>query len=345
MAAMLTPTFILQIIEEIFQHAYPGVEGVLQGTQGATIPGAQPVANIENLEVKASLAVDGVLEGLAYITHKVSCELTCKCSGGGDSNATTMAILNMLSNYQWDAKLPDIVEHSAALKSRFDAINNLIMAVMDVTRRIMEFKKLPAQYISEDQPPLSVAKTHIPTAVYWTIKSIVACAAQLTSLLGMNYEIILATTVETWEITSTTHKLVNISEHLRGELERCYLHIEEKMHIEYYRMLVHLFEITHFDNMKILKALIYIKDDILPLEVGNVHTRASIEVLRRKTVLLLLSDLDVSHEELLVLSHIYMESRARPELQYEIVWLPIIERAAVEWNGERERRSSRSYKQ
>lgn len=45
------------------------------------------------------------------------------------------------------------------------------------------------------------------------------------------------------------------------------------MHIEYYKMLVHLFEITHFDNMKILKALIYIKDDILPLEVGNVHTR------------------------------------------------------------------------
>nr|GMD63509.1 protein SIEVE ELEMENT OCCLUSION B-like [Ipomoea batatas] len=88
--------------------------------------------------------------------------------------------------------------------------------------------------------------------------------------------------------------------------------------------------------MKILKALIYIKDDILPLEVGNVHTRASIEVLRRKIVLLLLSDLDVSHEELLVLSHIYMESRARPELQYEIVWLPIIERAAVEWNEERE---------
>lgn len=53
-------------------------------------------------------------------------------------------------------------------------------------------------------------------------------------------------------------------------------------------------------------------------------------------MLVLLSDLDVSHEELLVLSHIYMESRARPELQYEIVWLPIIERAAVEWNEERE---------
>nr|GMD66222.1 protein SIEVE ELEMENT OCCLUSION B-like [Ipomoea batatas] len=161
-------------IEEIFQHAYPGVEGVLQGTQGATIPGAQPVANIEKLEVKASLAVDGVLEGLAYITHKVSCELFAS-----HPLAKSVGILK---------QLPDIVEHSAALKSRFDAINNLIMAVMDVTRRIMEFKKLPAQYISEDQPPLSVAKTHIPTAVYWTIKSIVACAAQLTSLLGMNYE-------------------------------------------------------------------------------------------------------------------------------------------------------------
>lgn len=51
---------------------------IFQSTQGAIIPGTQPVASIEKLEEKASLAVDGVLEGLAYITHKVSCEVTIK---------------------------------------------------------------------------------------------------------------------------------------------------------------------------------------------------------------------------------------------------------------------------
>ncbi|RAL47553.1 hypothetical protein DM860_011291 [Cuscuta australis] len=355
---------ILQVIQEIFQQAnYPGV---VESTNNMA-------TSIAKLEEKATMAVDGILEGLSFITHKVSCELQCRCSGGGDTNAATMAILNMLSNYQWDAKVvltlaafaiaygefwlvaqlfatnplaksvailkqvPDIVEHALPLKSCFDAVNNVIRAVVEVTRRIMEFKRLPANYISDDQPPLSVAITHIPTAVYWTIKSIVACSAQLTSLLGINYESLLATTMETWEITSTTHKLVHISDHLKEQLQICNQHIEEKMHIEYYRMVVHLFEISHFDNMKIIKALIYNKDDILPLEVGTTHTRASIEVLRRKTVLLLLSDLDISDEELSVLSNIYEESRTKPELQYEIVWLPILERpttATMGWNTE-----------
>lgn len=135
-----------------------------------------------------------------------------------------MAILGMLSGYQWDAKLvislaafsvtygefwlvaqmfanhplaksvailkqlPDIMEHHASLKSRFDAINELIKAILEVTKIIIEFKKLPSQYITDDQPPLSIAITHIPTAVYWTVKSIVACASQLTTLHGMSYE-------------------------------------------------------------------------------------------------------------------------------------------------------------
>lgn len=130
----------------------------------------------------------------------------------------------MLSSYQWDTKLvltlasfsiiygefwlvaqkfathplakmvallkqlPDIIEHAAALKSRFDAINNLLKAILDITKCIIEFKRLPSQYISEDQPSMSVAFAYFPTAVYWTIKSIVACASQLTSLLGMSNE-------------------------------------------------------------------------------------------------------------------------------------------------------------
>ncbi|KAI8022286.1 Protein SIEVE ELEMENT OCCLUSION B [Camellia lanceoleosa] len=130
----------------------------------------------------------------------------------------------MLSNYSWDAKvvispapfvvnygefwlvtqlvtsnqlaksvallkqLPDIIEHGSTLKSRFDAIKNLIKVLFDVTKCIVQFKELPLQYVSPDTTPMSTPLTHIPTATYWTIRSMVACASQITSLLGMSYE-------------------------------------------------------------------------------------------------------------------------------------------------------------
>lgn len=135
-----------------------------------------------------------------------------------------MALLNILSSYSWDAKvvialaafavsygefflvilqyptnhlaksisllkqLPNIVEHSSALKSRCDVLNNLIKAMMDVTKCVIAFRHLPQQYISAENPPLSTAIAHIPTAAYWTIRSIVACAAQIASFIGMSYE-------------------------------------------------------------------------------------------------------------------------------------------------------------
>lgn len=47
-------------------------------------------------------------------------------------------------------------------------------------------------------------------------------------------------------------------------------------------------------------------------------------------MLLLISDLDASEEELTILDHIYQKSRTRPEFQYEIVWVPIIDKS-IPW--------------
>lgn len=135
-----------------------------------------------------------------------------------------MVLLNTLSSYSWDAKvvltlaafavnfgefwlivqlcttnslaksvallkqLPDILEHAQMLKPHFDALNKLIKAMMDVTKCIVEFTELPPQYILSDVPPMSTAMAHIPTAAYWTIRSVVACAAQITSLVGLRHE-------------------------------------------------------------------------------------------------------------------------------------------------------------
>ena len=147
-----------------------------------------------------------------------------KCFGGGDAHATTVFVFNSVSAYTWDAKLvlalaafaigygefwltaqlhtinplaksvahlkqlPDILEHTDALKPRFDAISNLIRASLDVTKCIIEFKELPEEYISPDSPDLSVALAHIPTAVYWVIRSIIACTSQIIGLVGLGHE-------------------------------------------------------------------------------------------------------------------------------------------------------------
>ena len=62
---------------------------------------------------------------------------------------------------------------------------------------------------------------------------------------------------------------------------------------------------------------------ILTARIEQVH----VEVLKRKTVLLLISDLDISHEELVILDKIYRQSRGRAEFQYEIIWLPIVDKS------------------
>jgi hypothetical protein len=46
-------------------------------------------------------------------------------------------------------------------------------------------------------------------------------------------------------------------------------------------------------------------------------------------VLLLISDLDISHDEILILSHMTQKSQRPAEAQYEVIWLPILDRLTV----------------
>ncbi|PKI79122.1 hypothetical protein CRG98_000414 [Punica granatum] len=93
--------------------------------------------------------------------------------------AKSMAILK---------QLPVIMKQSGPLKPKFDALNNLIKAMLEVTWCVLQLKELPSPYISHDDPALSAAMSHVPTAVYWTIRSAVACATQITALTSMGHE-------------------------------------------------------------------------------------------------------------------------------------------------------------
>ncbi|WOL12795.1 hypothetical protein Cni_G21563 [Canna indica] len=349
---------LLRLIEDILQRATPTVV-------------TSPQAHLEHVEDKVHRAeVVGMLEALAYTVHRISCEITCKCSGGGDAHATTLAVFNSLSHYTWDAKvvialaafaasygefwltaqlqtvnplarsvsilkqLPDILEHTDALRPRFDALNNLVKAMLDVTKCIIQFRELPSEYVSPDTPDMARAMAHIPTAVYWTIRGVIACASQIIALIGLGHEYISSTT-EVWELSSLAHKLNNIFGHLAKQLQLCLLYIAERKQIEAYQTLVRLFDMPHIDNIRILRALMHSKDD-LPLINCATKSRASVDVLRRKIVMLFISDLDITHEELFVLIQIYNDThQGKVERNYEVVWLPMVDRHAP-WDAAKE---------
>ncbi|KAK3413104.1 protein SIEVE ELEMENT OCCLUSION B [Eucalyptus grandis] len=347
---------LLLLVEDILNRA----------TLTASTPtmGSLYAEHMEDKGYQASF--NAVLDVLSYTIERISCELSAKALTGGEAHSTTLAICSMLAPFSWDAKLvltlaafafnygefwllaqiyttnqlaksmailkqlPMIMEHSGALKSRFDALNGLIQAMLKVTRCVVDLKDLPSAYISSEAPALSAAMAHVPTAVYWTIRSAVACASQITSLTSYGIEYISSTT-EAWELSTMDHKLKNIYEHLQKQIDICKQYIDEKRDIEAYQTLLNLFETIHIDNMKVLKALIYPKDDILPLVEGTSKKRVNLEVLRRRNVLLLISGLDISQDELSILEQIHSESKAHASRhdihQYELVWIPLVERA------------------
>ncbi|GMP82576.1 hypothetical protein CsSME_00036819 [Camellia sinensis var. sinensis] len=295
---------LLYVIEDILHHAtspsFPGL-----GLAEATLP------QVDVLNDSTVLSgISDMVELLAQTINVTLIEISYKCSWGLDSHTITLALFNILSSFSWDAKvvialaafsiyygrfwlvlgsnalassmvlltqltqLPDMIKRTDSLKPKFEAITNLIKVMLDVTKCIVDFKELPSQYVVLNPPEMVAATASISIAVYWTLRSIVACALQLKYFNGMRLEH-MAKTEQNWDLSSLAQKLTNIHNHLQNQLDLCVQFSEGD--IERFERLMHLFKTTHIDNQKILKALIYAKDN---------H-----DVLRRKNVLLLISNL------------------------------------------------------
>ncbi|KAL8160121.1 hypothetical protein V2J09_001658 [Rumex salicifolius] len=242
---------------------------------------------------------------LSIITERISSELASRRWGAttSDAHETSMAVLQLLSHYSWEAKvvfsltafamsygefwllsqiftsnslaksmamlkqIPVAMEHTGSYKNIFEAVDDLIRAMLDVTDCIIQFKELPPVYFSETDPAAKAARTHVPIAVYWTIRSAVTAASQITALTNL------------------------------GELEA----------YEMIRKVI--YNMIHVDNMSVLSRIVHL------------------DVLRRKNVLLLISDLSISSDELSILEQIYNDSKIHA---YDILWLPIVDQT-MEW--------------
>ncbi|CAH1437735.1 unnamed protein product [Lactuca virosa] len=302
---------------------------------------------------------------LSHVIEKLASEMSLRCLSVGDGHTTALALFHMVGNFHWDAKLvltlaafalnhgdfcllaqiyssnqlgssmailrqvPMIIENSASLKPRFDILNKLIRSVLELTRCIMQFKELPSMYVTPDVPTMAKALNTLPTAVYWSFRGIVSCAAQITSITSKGHEYGKSSLeLQSWELSTLIFKINNLHEFLKKQLVDCHRVVGERREMDFRNSFNKLFDTVHIDNMKILKILISPRDDNLPLFDGATKKRVSLEVLRKRNVLLLISGLDMSSDELSILEQIYSESRiqgTRLDALYEVVWMPIVD--------------------
>ncbi|XP_031475018.1 protein SIEVE ELEMENT OCCLUSION B-like [Nymphaea colorata] len=299
------------------------------------------------------------LGGLSYITQKIGCEITYKCSGGADQHATTMALLgDILSCYPWEGKVVLVLaayaiiygefwltemlyssdrlaksvarlkqlQHVDVVKPQFDKLNNLIKEMLELTWCITKFRDLPIDYIPRDSPAMATAQSHVIIAVYWVIMSVVTSVGQIIAMVGKSSKF--STTSGTWELPSLANKMNNIHNHLQKQFDKLFKFAEEKRLAESFGEIEQLFQTVHVDNMKVMRTffpeeLPFHHNESIP-RYGNSR---NVEMLRGKIVLLLFSDLEITDEDITCLTKAYKTEQPDQEkgkaARYEIVWVPI----------------------
>ncbi|XP_055960997.1 protein SIEVE ELEMENT OCCLUSION B-like [Mercurialis annua] len=296
-----------------------------------------------------------VEKGIAYNT-----------SSGEDVHATTFSIIfETLSGYSWEAililtltafalnygecwhlaliyssnqlgksmailkQVADVHKLSGLSAPPLEAVNDLVKAIMDVTRCIIEFQELGSQLDgSKDVEAYSAGLRQIPLTIYWIIRSVLASASQITSLTSLAFNYVISST-EKEELIFLTEKLNKKKKELKEQQNLCYPILDKATMNKRLGIIKSLLELPQVDNMNILRALIYYKDDQQPLIDGS-NRKVDLDVLRKKLILLLISDVDIPQEDINVVKQIYHKSRdegqiIKAENQFEIVWLPIVD--------------------
>ncbi|XP_048333005.1 protein SIEVE ELEMENT OCCLUSION B-like [Ziziphus jujuba] len=328
------------ITENILKRSTQIVDKLVQGSQ-------VHVENIDEKTPKPNFSVP-----LCKL-KEIGCELSCKAPGEDVAHKTTLAILNKLSTYPWEAKAVlalaafayeygdfwflaqnqhsdqlanslgilkrvPVLTKPAELQKRRQAVlelNNLIKATLQVIEIIFEFEKL-STYDPKDIPRLSIAMDHIPVDVYWSILTVVASSTKLTILTGDEDK--------PYDLSPYSQKIHYILNKLKIQLIVCRRQFEEA---EAYRKIRKIFQ-TPTEVMEVFRALTFTKDKPQPLIDGSSNKQVNIDVLRKKNVFLFISTLEITEEDISILKPIYEGTKT--DNNYKIVWFPLVE----QWTNE-----------
>ncbi|KFK37629.1 hypothetical protein AALP_AA3G008100 [Arabis alpina] len=264
-------------------------------------------------------------------------------------NTTTFSVLSLVSKYRWDAKLvlvlaalavkygvflllaetfatnqltkslalikqlPSIFSRQNALHQRLDKTRNLMQDMVDLTNTIIVIYQLPPNHIT------AAFTDHVPTAVYWIVRSVLICVSHISGVSGFKQDQIMSF-MEISEIHENSERLRKINAYLLEQLKKCHMAIEVGIVDEEYQELIQTFTtIIHIDVVPPLIRLLR-PIDFLYHGAGDSKRRVGINVLTQKHVLLLISDLENIEKELYILESLYTDAWQQ---SFEILWVPV----------------------
>ncbi|KAJ8475841.1 hypothetical protein OPV22_019568 [Ensete ventricosum] len=249
---------------------------------------------------------------LGMTVHHMSCEMLQHSAADQRSDAIANAVLELLEKHRWSTKLAivlaalasnygkywliaqlcltnplafslaaikgmsDSTKFTIMLKHRSKALRYLLEKMVSVTKCVMEFEILPLQYVTLDYEAMAMMKTQIHIASYWVIRSSVACASQITSMIASRFEIAKAIPAA-WELWSLVQKISYIYAGLSTKFDAFNQQIESKVYLR----LLNLFEEVHVDNHDVLYTLFALKDDF-PLRDSFSQKKVGVDVLKNK---------------------------------------------------------------
>ncbi|KAF3456892.1 hypothetical protein FNV43_RR01546 [Rhamnella rubrinervis] len=329
------------IVENILKRATQTVDKVVQGSQ----------IHAENIEEKAPQANFSVP---LCTLKKIGCELSCKAPGDDVAHKTTLAILNQLSTYSWEAKavltlaaftieygefwLLSQHQHSdqlakslailkrvpiltkpTELQKRRQAVvdlNIIIKTILQVVEIFDEFEKLSI-HDPKDIPGLSVAIDHMPVDVYWSILAVAAVSTKLTILTSDEPD-------KPFDISPYAQKIHYTLNKLKIQLIICRKQLEEAKNYRIFWKLTR----TPTEVMEVFKALTFTKDKVQPLIDGSTNKTVDIDVLRKSNVFLFITGLDITDDDISTLKPVYEGTKKHKD--YKIVWIPVVEKWTTE---------------
>ncbi|CAO2829368.1 unnamed protein product [Amaranthus hypochondriacus] len=293
---------------------------------------------------------------LVHSIYKISSEILSKCYGNENAHESTLSVLHLLGSYRWDDKLllalsafatvfgefwviiqaqsqNPLAASIALLKQYpnsfsmfepiFTALNTLVKTMIEITRNVSQFERLPIRDIELQDETVSVVatKSSIYVAAYWIVRSIIACVSLITNLRSLQDEDPYSISSAVWEIASLRRKLDGIGDHLRTKVDVCQQNTEQKMHMK----LVNAFQEPHFDNQDVLRLLFGQRND-LPLKHSSAQAKVGISSLKNKIAVLLISKPELLPvNELLLLVQQTFDHPLHNNLKqsYDILWVPI----------------------
>ncbi|XP_052205649.1 protein SIEVE ELEMENT OCCLUSION B-like [Diospyros lotus] len=295
---------------------------------------------------------------------KVSCELSCKCSGAtANTREVALVLLQSLGSYSWEAKAVITLAAFAANYGSYLLVSQLyerndpfvksvaflqlspnqskqthstfksealkvVKAILYLTKYIVDVRTFQSQNAMLTSI-FNAYEDDLAKAVYLSILSTVASESLLMSTVALGYEYE-PTATDAQVFSSLAIELKSVRMELGSQMESWKKYIEEIIVLEDYGRLVRKFKGTYTNNMEILKALLWKESQATMIYNCSTKMQEEMNKLSGKHVLLYFSNLEqLSEDEISILSEKY-ERKLTP---YEIVWVPIMDES-ISWNEE-----------